>query len=69
MAVEARRHWMGLGGCPGLASTMELAIRFHLWASEQHQLTAKSIQQTWGVSRATAFRWLAAYRAATGRAA
>lgn len=54
----------------GIANSFEMALRFSGWAqSLGERLTRKAIQEHWHVSRATAYRWLNAYRAATGAAA
>lgn len=53
-------------GCVGIASAFELAIRFTEWAKQQHKVTHLSIMRDWGVSRATAYRWLRSYHAAYG---
>lgn len=50
----------------GPASSFEVALRFVLWAGQQQHLTWQAIANDWGVSKATAYRWLAGWRAATG---
>lgn len=55
---------------PGVGTGFEQAIRFHLWAQQiGSRLTVAAIREHWSVSRATAYRWLSAYRAAMGEAA
>jgi hypothetical protein len=49
-------------------SFFEATIRFVDWADEQRHLTAQSIISHFGLNRATAYRWLSAYRAARGLA-
>lgn len=53
---------------PGMASSFELAIRFTDWASTlpPDGLTWQAIVARWNVSKATAYRWRAAFRAARG---
>lgn len=50
----------------GPASSFEVALRFTMWAGQQQHLTWHAIHDEWGVSKATAYRWLAGWRAATG---
>jgi transposase len=51
----------------GIATSFEMAIRFSGWAQSMgERLTRKAIQEHWHVSRATAYRWLNAYRSAVG---
>lgn len=48
---------------PGIGSAIELGMRFARWASAQREEPSPaSIMQAFGVSRATAFRYLEAYR-------
>ena len=47
----------------GIARSLEAALLFFEWAANQHHLTHESIQREYGCSRATAYRWLSAYRA------
>ena len=54
------------GDARGIASAFEFALRFTLWAGKQHAVSWQSIQSEFGVSRATAYRWLAGWRAAQG---
>lgn len=49
-------------------SFMEATIRFVDWADEQRHLSYSAIAARFGVNRATAYRWLSAYRAARGQA-
>jgi transposase len=50
---------------PGIAASLEQAIRFADWARDMgDRLTAASIKDHFGCSRATSYRWLSAYRAA-----
>lgn len=52
---------------PGIASAFELAIRFSDWArSLSTPMTWRLIAEHWHVNRATAYRWLAAWKAAQG---
>jgi len=44
----------------------EAAIRFADWADAQRQLSAGKIIDRFNLNRATAYRWLSAYRAARG---
>jgi hypothetical protein len=53
----------------GIATTFEFAIRFNDWAlALTTPITAAAIQERWGVSKATAYRYHKAYRAAKGGA-
>lgn len=53
----------------GVASAFELALRFTAWASQfPTDPTAKQIMARWEISQATAYRWLAAWRATRGTA-
>ena len=55
---------------PGVSSAFELAIRFHIWASERKgSMSIEDIRTSFGVSRATAYRWRSAWSAANGLAA
>jgi len=45
---------------------MERAIRFVDWANSARVLTAKAIQDHFHVNRATAYRWLRAFKDARG---
>lgn len=47
-------------------STREATIRFALWAAQCRDLTASRVQQFLGCSRASAYRYLAAFKAASG---
>jgi hypothetical protein len=53
-------------GCVGIASAMELAIRFIDWADSQPVLTYSGIMDEFHVCKATAYRWLASYHHARG---
>lgn len=54
----------------GMCTALEFALAFHDWASAQVQaVTHEMIKARWGVSRATAYRWLAAWRATQERRA
>ncbi|WP_338339120.1 hypothetical protein [Xanthomonas euvesicatoria] len=56
-----------LGECPGLQSQIEFALRFTRWMQERRKKpTAEEMMERWGMSRATAYRYKAAYRAVTG---
>lgn len=46
----------------------EAAIRFIDWADAQRQLTAEKAINRFGLQRATAYRWVRAYRSARGLA-
>lgn len=50
------------------ATHLEAAIRFIDWADNQRNLTAQSVIDRFEMTRSTAFRWVAAYRAARGQA-
>jgi len=51
-------------GVVGVASVLELALRFSAWAVKfpRNDPTPKQIQARWGMSRATAHRWHAAWQ-------
>lgn len=51
-AIPSRRTWV-----PDL-------MAFALWAAKQGRLTPCAVMQRFGVSRATAFRWIAAFNEA-----
>lgn len=53
----------------GMQTALEFAMEFRDWADRQHAVTVESIRARWGVSRATAYRWIGAYRAVTDRKA
>jgi hypothetical protein len=44
----------------------ECYFRVAMWLAEQTRPSAAAVMLRFGVSRSTAFRWLAAYRAASG---
>ena len=46
----------------GMVSALEFALAFHDWALV-NRVTVESIRSRWGVSRATAYRYLNAWRA------
>ena len=46
----------------GMASALEFALAFNDWALA-NKVTVESIRSRWGVSRATAYRYLNAWRA------
>lgn len=50
------------------ATGFEAAIRFIDWADSQRQLTAEKVIARFGLGRATAYRWVRAYRDARGLA-
>ena len=52
----------------GMVSALEFAFAFHDWALV-NSVTVESIRSRWGVSRATAYRYLNAWRAIQGRRA
>lgn len=53
--------------CVGLQDAFELALRFTAWASDFTTVpTAAQIQTQFNVSRATSYRWRAAWLAAKG---
>jgi len=52
----------------GVSSRMEFFMRFALWAERIEQfITAEMVVNHFGVSRATAYRYLDAWKNATGR--
>lgn len=54
----------------GVVSSLEHAWAFHDWAIVPGQaVTHETIMARWGVSRATAYRWLAAWNATLERRA
>lgn len=63
---QSRHLWVS--DKAGVSATFELALRFTDWAQEigAEKVTAESIKAHWGVSRATSYRWLNAFRAARG---
>ncbi|MBG3850076.1 hypothetical protein ABQZ69_03700 [Xanthomonas sp. WHRI 8391] len=55
------------GECPGVQSQIEFALRFTQWMQARRQkATASEMMDRWGMSRATAYRYKAAYRAVKG---
>lgn len=69
MNARAPRVGLRAGKEPGILRSFELVMRFCLWAQEMHGdgPTAKQVAARFDVSRATAYRWLTAWRVATGR--
>lgn len=54
----------------GIGSAFELAIRFVDWADQfKGGPSSQQIRAHWQVSKATAYRWLAAWKAARGASA
>ncbi|MBN8714399.1 MAG: hypothetical protein J0H50_10580 [Xanthomonadales bacterium] len=52
----------------GVAHSFELALRFVTWAQQlRREPSAFDIECQFDVSRATSFRWLAAWRAVRGQ--
>lgn len=52
----------------GIATAIEFCIHFVKWADRQPKpLSAVAIQNHWEMSRASAYRWRAAYLACTGQ--
>jgi len=50
---------------PGIGTSLELAIRFATWADEMgDRLSPAAIRDHFNCSRATAYRWFSAYKAA-----
>ena len=47
-------------------SLFESVIRFTDWADSQRHLSAQRAMDRFGMHRATAYRWINAYRAARG---
>jgi len=47
-------------------SLFESVIRFTDWADSQRNLSAQRAMDRFGMQRATAYRWVNAYRAARG---
>lgn len=59
-----------MGEAPGLQSQIEFALRFTQWMQTRRKKpTAEEMMDRWGMSRATAYRYKAAYRAVNGGAA
>ena len=50
----------------GMTNVLHFAFEFIQWADEKTRVTAEDIRDRWGVSRATSYRYLAAYRAFRG---
>ena len=44
----------------------EAVVRFIDWADSQRHLSAQKAMERFGMHRATAYRWIASYRAARG---
>ena len=51
-----------------VSNTIEGAIKFALWAQGRRSLSMESIQNYFECSRASAYRYLAAFKAANGGA-
>lgn len=52
----------------GFSSSMDFTMYFNHWAAQMRRLpSAKDIQSHFGVSRATAYRWVRAYKDAIDR--
>jgi hypothetical protein len=47
-------------------SLFEATVRFIDWADSQRHLSAQKAMERFGMHRATAYRWINAYRAARG---
>lgn len=47
-------------------SLFEATVRFIDWADSQRHLSAQKAMERFGMHRATAYRWIASYRAARG---
>lgn len=47
-------------------SLFEATVRFIDWADSQRHLSAQRAMERFGMHRATAYRWVNAYRAARG---
>ncbi len=57
-------------GAEGMLSALEFALEFAEWAKDRgDRLTHKAIAERWEVDRATAYRWLGAWRAFQDRRA
>jgi hypothetical protein len=53
----------GTGLPPGVGSLFELGIRFATWADNQRTpLSYRLVMSKFGISRATAFKWLRAWK-------
>ena len=60
----------GMPAQVGIANSLEAALDFFDWASSlRGELTHTAIQNHYQCSRATAYRWLSAYRAVAARRA
>ena len=52
---------------PGVCGGFEQVARVVLWMQQRHTApTWRDVVARWGVDRATAYRWLAAWKAAQG---
>ncbi|GGD40660.1 hypothetical protein [Pseudoxanthomonas indica] len=70
MARETLHHDSNTGGDTAelfhAATTVEAAMRFGHWCDQQRHLTAQAAIEYFGLQKATAYRWINAYRAARG---
>lgn len=70
MAQQIVEQDRNSGGDPAellhAATAVEAAMRFGHWCDQQRHLTAQAAIEYFGLQKATAYRWINAYRAARG---